>query len=167
MKFIIVEFHYKKVRKVFALMSKETRCITSLFDVQKPQIWNKRSACRSWRAAPGLAAPLTTRRSERSAPDPARQASALSLVWIGFHSPSFLLNPPGALLCLQQFLNQFHFLLILYLFFKNRKSHWNQKSLLKESQNTGIPPLCPGRMGDRNCQMSLPPLFYCVEPSCC
>lgn len=47
---------------------------------QKPRTWNRRSVCRSWRAAQGLAAPQMTQRSERSARDPAHQASALSQV---------------------------------------------------------------------------------------
>lgn len=47
---------------------------------QKPRTWNRRSVCRSWRAAQGSAAPPMTPRSERSARDPARQASVLSQV---------------------------------------------------------------------------------------
>lgn len=47
---------------------------------QKPRTWNRRSVCRSWRAARGLAVPQMTPRSERSARDPAHQASVLSQV---------------------------------------------------------------------------------------
>lgn len=60
---------------------------------QKPRTWNRRSVCRSWRAAQELAVPQMTPRSERLARDPARQASVLSQVSIWpTLSPSPLLN---------------------------------------------------------------------------